>query len=248
MNNNINYYPKFSVIIPCYNEAMNIPFLFENIVIGFHGKLSEIEIILVDNGSTDNSKSVMKKELLKHPNLNCKIIRIEKNLGYGHGIVTGLREATTDILSWTHADLQTDMNDVYRAYQVFSSQSNPQRVFLKGSRRERPIIDAAFTMGMSGLSSLLLKTKLSDINAQPKMFHRDFFNQLTNFPNDFSLDLYFYLMAQTNHFDILTIPVFYKKRLLGEAKGGGSLKNKLKLTKRTFSYILKLNKKLKRAA
>lgn len=236
----MNKAAQLSLVIPCYNESRNIPKLFENLIQNPKDQLELMELILIDNGSTDNSRNIMENELKKYSFLNCKIIRIETNQGYGHGIVTGLKQASAEVLAWTHADLQTDLADVTRAFKILKSHPNYQNVFLKGRRQNRPLIDSFFTMGMSAASSLLLKTKLDDINAQPKMFHRNFFNMLKNFPDDFSLDLYFYLMAKRSRLSILTIPVIYKVRLAGEAKGGGSLKNKFKLTQRTFNYILKL--------
>ena len=89
-----------------------------------------------------------------------------------------------------------------------------------------------------------MSVKLSDINGQPKMFHRSFLEKITNAPDDFSLDLYFLYQARVNGYEILEEPVHYGKRLHGEAKGGGSLIGKWKLIKRTWTYMNELKKKL----
>ena len=60
-----------------------------------------------------------------------------------------------------------------------------------------------------------------------------------NAPLDFSLDLF--LLTKTNK--IKTVDVFFHKRKHGEAKGGGTMKGKWKLIKRTISYINKLSRK-----
>jgi hypothetical protein len=65
-----------------------------------------------------------------------------------------------------------------------------------------------------------------------------------DYPLDFSLDLYFLVIAKTNNYRIINHEVIMKKRLYGEAKGGGSLKGKIKLIKRTLFYIIELKKKL----
>ena len=72
------------------------------------------------------------------------------------------------------------------------------------------------------------------------MFHRDFLEKLTESPTDFSLDLYLLFQARLHNFPILEYPVKFRKRLHGESKGGGSLKGKWKLIRRTLSYMLKL--------
>jgi len=231
---------KLSIVIPCYNEADNIPPLVNKLE---SIKDKEIEVILVDNGSTDETTAIMARELSdKQPFL--KSVSITHNLGYGHGIMMGVKEAAGDVIAWTHADLQTDPIDVMNAYSTYMENENYEKYILKGKRVKRNLFDAFFTFGMSVISSLLMGVKLSDINAQPKMFHRSFIKKMTNAPDDFSLDLYFLYQARVNGYEILESPVHFGKRLHGEAKGGGSLKGKWKLIKRTWAYMKELKEKL----
>ena len=97
---------------------------------------------------------------------------------------------------------------------------------------------------MSLIASTVFLKKINDINAQPKLFPKSFLTYLENHPNDFSLDLFFLVIAKNNGFKIINHDVTMKKRLHGEAKGGGSLKGKIKLIKRTLLYIIELRKKL----
>ena len=76
-----------SLIIPCFNEERNIPFLLSKCNDAFYQK--EIEVVLVDNGSSDDTQTILTKLLPKYPFI--KMVRIENNLGYGHGILTGLK-------------------------------------------------------------------------------------------------------------------------------------------------------------
>ena len=93
-------------------------------------------------------------------------------------------------------------------------------------------------------SSIILNKWMFDINAQPKIFHREFLNQFSNPPLDFSLDLYLIYFFKTKKINIKTFPVIFNDRKFGEAKGGGSFKGKIKLIFRTLNYIHKLNKYL----
>ena len=86
---------------------------------------------------------------------------------------------------------------------------------------------------------------MNDINAQPKIFKKDFFQKLENSPKDFSFDLYFLLIAKKNNYKIYEYPVVWNKRYAGEAKGGGSIGLKLKLTMRTLKFMIKLVKNQK---
>ena len=54
-----------------------------------------------------------------------RVVTVPVNLGYGHGILSGLREAKGDYLAWTHADLQTDPADVVKAWELLTASPNP---------------------------------------------------------------------------------------------------------------------------
>jgi len=234
-------FKMLSVVIPCYNEEDNLKLILDEIDKILNKSEFNIEFILVNNGSTDNSKIILNK-LIKSKE-QVKVLNIENNIGYGHGIISGLNISRGDVLSWTHADLQTDLNDVISAYKKYLSSDN-LNLIIKGKRKNRNIIDGFFTWGMQVYSSIVLKIKLNDINAQPKLFSKYFYLKfLNNPPLDFSLDLFLMYQAAVNG-KVNTIDVVFKKRLYGFAKGGGSLKGKLKLIIRTLSYIKNLKQLL----
>ena len=133
---------KLSVVIPCYNEADNLPHLIKKC----SGLISnEIEVILVNNGSTDNTIQIFQK--YKNHNPNLILHNLSTNIGYGHGIISGLNLARGEVLSWTHADLQTDPNDLIVGLKFFDKNQNS--IFVKGNRYGRPFFDVFFTVGMS---------------------------------------------------------------------------------------------------
>jgi len=177
---------KLSIVVPCYNEAKNIPLLFDrfNCVI----KRDDIEVIFVNNGSTDNSEIIFNELLPRYK--FARVIKVEVNQGYGFGITSGLNEARGEFIGYTHADMQTDPADVLKALDIIEKQENPKNCYVKGDRKGRAIFDQFFTMGMSAFETIYLGKKLWDINAQPNIFHRSFFEKLKNIPKDFSLDLY----------------------------------------------------------
>jgi glycosyltransferase involved in cell wall biosynthesis len=236
---------QLSVVLPCYNEEANLSALLERL-----DKLAEadssIEILLVNNGSTDGSGQVFEKELAKRNKDVFKIVTVPVNKGYGYGIKQGLLQASTPILSYTHADRQTDPMDLLKALKIYQEQKQ-DNLLIKGYRKNRKISEAFFSYGMGWLSSIALGVRLTEINAQPKLFGKDFFNRfIQNAPDDFSLDLY-WLYCAKKHGRIISFPVYFAKRVAGLAKGGSgsSWSVKKKLMKRTFTYIFELRKKLK---
>lgn len=84
---------KLSIVVPCYNEEQNIPLILNRF--GEIIKREDIEVILVDNGSTDDSALVLAELLPKYA--FARTVRVEVNQGYGYGILQGLRQCRGSI-------------------------------------------------------------------------------------------------------------------------------------------------------
>ncbi len=230
---------KYSLIIPCYNESKSIPQLLDKclplIVKG------NIEVILVDNGSTDNTSEVLNTLLPRYK--GCRSIRVELNQGYGFGITSGLSAANGDILGWTHADLQTDPIDILKGIELIEEFGT--QIMAKGQRYGRPLSDTLFTVGMSLFESILFKKAFWDINAQPNLFPREFYEAWSqNAPKDFSLDLFVYFMARKQGLSIKRFPVKFGKRVFGTSHWNIDWKAKRKFIMRTIQFSLELKKQV----
>jgi len=98
---------KISIIIPAYNEAQNLRFLLPEIKKISLTSDNPLEIIVVDDGSEDDTEKVAREEgvhVLKHP----------YNMGNGAAIKTGLRNATGDLCVFIDADLQHPPQEIYK--------------------------------------------------------------------------------------------------------------------------------------
>ena len=235
--------PKLSLVIPCYNEARNLPLLIARLKEVF--ATDDVEAILVDNGSTDDTPAVLAEQLAGQSTI--RTTRVDVNQGYGYGILCGLRAAQGEYLAWTHADMQTDPVDVVLGFDRLLARPNPERCLLRGRRVGRPLVDRLFTKGMGWVASAALGMLLVDINAQPKIFHHALLAEMDDAPWDFSLDLYLLHLAHSRNYLVVEQPVEFGQRMHGQAKGGGSLLGKVKLTRRTLAYIFRLRKQLRTA-
>jgi polyisoprenyl-phosphate glycosyltransferase len=231
-----------SLIIPCYNEASNLPLLINRCVEVLKQR-EGIEVIIVDNGSIDESSEVL-DHLLKNQQ-SIRRVKVEINKGYGYGILTGLGVAKGEILGWTHADMQTDLSDVLKGLDFFDNVNNPERIFAKGKRYGRPFFDIFFSVGMAIFETFLMRKMMWDINAQPTMFHRTFFQKWSSPPNDFSLDLYAYYIAKVSSLEIKRFPVLFGKRAHGTSHWNVSFSAKIRFVKRTLQYSFALQKRSK---
>ena len=232
---------KLSVIVPCYSEAKNIPLILEKFSSVI--KRDDIEILFVNNGSKDASQEVFDQLIPKYS--FAKVLKIEVNQGYGFGIISGLREAKGEYIGYMHADMQTDPADPIKALEIIERQINPENCFVKGDRKGRSLLDQFFTIGMSLFETIYLNTKLWDINAQPNIFHRSFFESIKdNCPKDFSLDLYLLYMAKKKKLNIIRFDVMFPDRMFGSSNWNTGIASKWKFIKRTIQFSMKLKKGL----
>ena len=226
-----------SLIIPCYNEALNLPQLLERCQRA--SEASGVQIILVDNGSSDDSPQILHRLLPHYP--GCRSVRVEQNRGYGYGILAGLQAASSEILGWTHADLQTDPMDAVRALKLMEGRRTS--CFVKGRRRGRALGDLFFTVGMSLFESILMGKRLWDINAQPTFFSREFFKTWKDPPHDFALDLYAYYLARRQGRSVLRYGVQFGVRAFGSSHWNINWRAKLKFIWRTMQFSWQLRKR-----
>ena len=80
---------KYSIVIPCFNEAASLPSLTRRCLDVAEQKSHDLEFILVDNGSTDDTGTIL-NELLAEAK-GCRSISLAQNQGYGAGILGGAR-------------------------------------------------------------------------------------------------------------------------------------------------------------
>ena len=226
-----------SIIIPCFNESNNLEKLIDLCKTNLCSR--NIEVILIDNGSTDSSQNILSKIPPKDNYL--KTYRLRKNLGYGHGILFGLSKAHGDFLGWTHADLQTDPLDVVEGFELINNTNE----FVKGTRKGRPLLDNFITIGMSFFESILFKNFLWDINAQPTLFHRSFFEIWQDPPKDWSIDLFAYSFAKKNGLTVKRIEVLFPDRIAGTSSWNTGLASRIYLIIRTISSSRLLRMKFK---
>lgn len=204
---------KFSIVTPCYNESENLIELCQRF-----SKISEkmnLELIIVNNGSTDNSKDLLKEIAESYKFL--RVVDVKINRGYGHGIIQGLNACSGDFIGWTHADLQTDPEDIYRAALLIMSCAD-KNIFVKGSRRGRPLLDTFLSGCMSLFVTALFGRCIYEINAQPNIFPKNFYTGLKNIPQDFSIDLFFYTEALKRKLPIKRITTLFPSRKAGASK------------------------------
>lgn len=98
---------QLSVVIPMMNEENNVKLLFEAVRKALAGKFN-YELILVDDGSTDNTISLMKE----HADEHTKILIFNRNYGQSSAMQAGIDYAKGDLIVTLDGDLQNDPSDI----------------------------------------------------------------------------------------------------------------------------------------
>lgn len=227
------------IFIPCFNEEDNIDALVSSWAKAV--KLANGYLLLItfiDNGSEDLTKKRLLQNL-QSKNENLSLVIKQNNTGYGAGIMHGVNNSEAGYIGWAHADLQFNPMDlVKKLNKVLENSENIKEVFIVGKRVNRRLFDKFFTTLMSFVVFLFRGIYFNDINAQPKIFYNKLVKDLSSFPDDFNLDLFTILKAKEKNYLFKSIQIDFEDRKFGEAKGGGSLFGKIKLSIQVFKYLI----------
>ena len=227
---------KYSLVIPCFNEQKSLEVLLPQLVIVIERVKNDVEFILVNNGSTDRTIEILSRLSSK----NITIVSLDKNVGYGGGIKAGLLKCKGDFIGWIHADLQYSIFEVIAELGKIDSKTE----YIKGKRRGRTLFQNFISLNMSIFETLMFKSLVYDINAQPTLFRRNFLVNLTEMPNDFSIDLYSYVMAKRFNLHISRFRVNFVKRSYGKSNWNSGLISLIKMSLRTVRYSIYLRRNL----
>lgn len=103
--------PSLSVIVPAYNEAARLDKTLSTVLDYLEHHYRESELIVVDDGSSDDTLRIVEQHLTRSTYTNTKIIPVRPNRGKGHAVQVGLLAATAPIGLFTDADLSTPMTE-----------------------------------------------------------------------------------------------------------------------------------------
>lgn len=99
-----------SVVIPIFNEEKRLPSNLDKIIDFLKKKKMNSEIILVDDGSSDRTWTVLESYREKHGNI--RLLKHSKNLGKGAAVKTGMMESVGDLVLMTDCDLSTPIEEL----------------------------------------------------------------------------------------------------------------------------------------
>lgn len=106
---------KLSVVIPAYNEALRIGKTLDRICYYMEGRGYSYEIIVVDDGSNDDTEKVIRKAAEKHPAI--VLLRNGMNKGKGYSVKRGVLSSRGRFVLMSDADLSTPIEELGKLFQ-----------------------------------------------------------------------------------------------------------------------------------
>jgi glycosyltransferase involved in cell wall biosynthesis len=103
--------PSISIIVPAYNEAVRLGKSLRTILEYLNNRAERCELIVVDDGSSDETAKIAEQSLKDAGRVSAEVIRVRPNRGKGYAVRTGLLAATAPIALFTDADLSTPITE-----------------------------------------------------------------------------------------------------------------------------------------
>ena len=205
---------KLTVIIPVYNEVGNI----EKILKRVKATKKASEIVVVDDGSQDGTRDILKKLDGKE---KVRVILHEKNQGKGAAVRTGLDAAAGEILLIQDADLEYDPRDYEKLLQpleegiadvVYGSR------FLGGPRRVTMFWHMVANRMLTFMTNILYDTILSDMETGYKVFRRKVVDGMKLRSKRFDFEPEFTAKVLKRQYRIYEVPISFNPRDYSQGK------------------------------
>ncbi len=213
---------SLSIIIPVYNEITFLGKLFEQLKLYFNFK--NIEIIFVDDGSTDGSTETL-RELKKKDDYNFffKLIKLDINSGKGKAIQTGIKNSEGEYVLLQDADLELDAKDAKEMFDMIISNKDIKCIFgsryLSGKLKKNNYF---FNNLVGKINSLIFNIffsqSLSDVHCGLKILHRSVIEKINLSLNDFGIEIDLASQIVRNNFFIYEFGVSYFFRSKAQGK------------------------------
>jgi len=204
--------PYLSLVIPCYNEQENVPELLRRVeaALGRIGK--PFEVLIVDDGSTDNTPRLLAEGMRRFPWL--RVLRMARNSGQSAAFEAGFAAARGQVIATLDADLQNDPEEIPRLLPLLQEVD-----MVTGWRRDRQ--DTAFRRWQSRMANRIrnwiTEETVNDSASSLKLYRAEVVKGLKLFRG---AHRYFPTLAKMRGYTVREEPVKHSPRFAGTAKYG----------------------------
>jgi glycosyltransferase involved in cell wall biosynthesis len=208
--------PTISLVLPAYNEAENIEPVIAEAIPALEACTDDFEIIVVDDGSGDDTAGVTKRLMDGTARLRLEQHRV--NQGFGAAVFTGFTTAVKDWIFYTDADRQFVLRELEKFVPLMD-----QADLIAGYRAPRrdPFLRVLYGKGWSMLCTLFFGYTVRDVDCAFKLFRREIIQelgeQITSRGATFSIE--WLTRAKRAGYRFVELPVTHRPRVAGSQTG-----------------------------
>lgn len=210
----MNEKPYLSLVIPAYNEQENIPTLLQRVGASLALLNKPFEVILIDDGSTDQTPQMLADAMKELPWL--RVLRMVKNVGQSAAFEAGFEAARGEVIATIDADLQNDPEEIPRLAPMLDEQ---QVDMISGWRKERQ--DTNFRRWQSRqankIRNWITEETINDSASSLKVYRAHAIKGIKLFRG---AHRYFPTLVKMRGYKVYETPVKHSHRFAGTAKYG----------------------------
>lgn len=209
---------SLSIIFPCFNEADNIGDLLRDTLEVVRDIADDFEIIVVDDGSSDNTVEVVEK--YKEDNPQIKVVSHKVNRGYGAALKTGFNNAKKDLVFYTDGDAQFDISEIKKLLPLVEKYEAVTGYRIK--RQDKPI-RRLYARIWALLNNALFKLGVRDIDCAFKLYRKESIKDLNLYSDGAFIDVEILARIKKRGGKIAEVGVNHYPRKAGKQTGGNPL-------------------------
>ncbi|MFN2219474.1 MAG: glycosyltransferase family 2 protein [Anaerolineae bacterium] len=208
--------PSISLVMPAYNEADNIEPMVAEATPALEANADSYEIIVVDDGSADETAAVTRRVMETHPHV--RLVEHPVNKGFGAAVFSGFTSAEKDWIFYTDADRQFVLSELER---FVPSMDEADLIAGYRAPRRDPFLRVFYGKGWSALCTLVFGYTVRDVDCGFKLFRREIIEslapQIASRGATFSIE--WLVRAKRAGYRFVELPVTHRPRVAGSQTG-----------------------------
>ena len=168
-------YPKYSIVIPAFNESARIPATLESVVACIREKGWQAEVIVVNDGSRDGTADLVKAFAVHAPEI--RLMENPGNRGKGYSVRAGMLQAIGEVVMFTDSDLSAPIEEAERLFAAIAEGADIAigSRWLESSRQthRQPFYRQFFGRCFNAVTRAVMGLPFADTQCGIKAFTRD---------------------------------------------------------------------------
>lgn len=211
--------PSLSIFFPVFNEGQNIAHIISQAILIAPKIAQKYEIIVVNDGSLDNTGDVLKR-ILKS-NKSIRLIEHEKNMGYGAALKTGFYNSRFEYITYMDSDGQFEFAEIYK---LLTKIENYDLVIGRRVKRADNFLRRLNGTLWNILINTLFYVEFRDIDCGFKLMSKKVIGNIPKLTsNGATISVELVMNAKNKGFKITQVDLVHKPRKFGKATGGNPL-------------------------